>query len=94
MKVLGGFLLGMFSHLVLLIGLPFNRNEGIYLAFFLAAIWIGATQWIYLLPLQFWLRKTNRPLQAKGVLMAGALTLLLNSTCWGWVLITKPRIGG
>jgi len=94
-KVFAGFLLGIGSHLAWpVLGLPFYRSGGWYLVIFVAAIWIGVTQWIYLLPLQFWLRKTSRPLQAKGVLIAGALTLLLNGACWGWFLISGPRIGG
>ena len=94
-KVFVGFLLGMGSHLVWpLLGLPLYRNNRMYLVVFVAAIWIGATQWVYLLPLQLWLRGTNRPFQAKGVLIAGAITVLLNSACWGWFALAGPRIGG
>lgn len=47
-------------------------------------LYIGVTQFFYLGPLIYRERKKQRPEFVKGLWIAGALTFLLNATCWAW----------
>ncbi len=47
---------------------------------------IGVSQLIYLVPLYLYLRRARKRSAAKGVLLAAALTLLVNAACFGLVL--------
>jgi hypothetical protein len=50
---------------------------------FLLFMFIGVAQLVYIMPLYFYLRKTARKDTARGLLIAAAITALLNATCWG-----------
>jgi hypothetical protein len=47
---------------------------------------IGATQWLVLVPLVFWLRKRGETQTVQGILLTGGMVFLLNATCWGLVM--------
>ncbi len=48
----------------------------------LAQFW-GGTQWLILIPLYFFARRSGFPLASHGILIAGMLGVLLNGLCFG-----------
>lgn len=46
-------------------------------------LFIGVTQWVYLLPAYFAYRKRGMSQLSKGILVIGAITFLLNAACFG-----------
>jgi uncharacterized membrane protein len=57
-------------------------------AFFLLPF-IGLTQLIYIIPAIRWARARARTGMAKGIIIAAALTAILNTACWGgflWII--------
>jgi hypothetical protein len=55
---------------------------------------ISVFQLLYIIPMVRYLRKRGAAALAKGLVIGAAITFLLNGSCWGWFLITRPRIGG
>ena len=55
---------------------------------------ISIIQLAYIIPMVAYLHKRGMAAVAKGLVIGASITFLLNSSCWGWFLITKPRIGG
>jgi hypothetical protein len=51
-------------------------------------IFAGFSQWLFVLPLAFGLRKWHRPRTAKGLLIAAAVVCFLQTACWGVLLST------
>lgn len=82
-----GFILSFFLHpialiAVALIGTAIEPASGGLIALpFLA--FIGVTQWLYVLPIFWLLRRRGRRALAKGVLIGGALVFLASSLCYG-----------
>ena len=82
-----GFILSFFLHpiaviAVALIGTAIEPASGGLIALpFLA--FIGVTQWLYVLPVFWLLRRRGRRALAKGVLIGGALVFLASSLCYG-----------
>ena len=67
---------------------PIAREIGDLL--FFAFFGIGLTQLIYVVPLCLWLQQRNRTDTFKGVLIAAAVTLLLNGGCFIWFWTSFP----
>ena len=61
---------------------------------FMALGGIAIVQLTYVVPTFLYLKRQGKVGVAKGLLIGACVTFLLNSTCWGWFFITKPRIGG
>ena len=82
-----GFLLSLLLHPVALvvigiIGTWIDRREGALLVLpFLA--FIGLTQWIYIGPAAWLLRRRGSTAIAKGVVIAGGLVTLASTLCYG-----------
>jgi hypothetical protein len=57
-----------------------------------AALGIGVTQWLVLLPLVLSLRKRGETMTIQGILVTGGVVFLLNATCWGLVMGPGFRI--
>jgi hypothetical protein len=55
----------------------------------------GLSQLIWLVPLWIWFRRKGETESAKGVILAAAITFLLNSACWGLIWsVRKYGISG
>jgi hypothetical protein len=67
---------------------------GFGVALGIAILAIGVVQLLYVVPTYLYLRKKERRGVAKGLLVGASITLLLNSACWGWLIVAKPRMGG
>ncbi len=52
---------------------------------------IGIAQLVYIGPAVIWARKRGRGGLAKGLIIAAALTFVLNSACWGGFLWLTTR---
>jgi hypothetical protein len=63
-------------------------------ALFMSPFFIGVTQFVYIAPAIIASRRNGQYALAQGLIIASAITILVNSSCWGWFAITKPRIGG
>lgn len=61
---------------------------------FFAALAIGITQLIYMVPAILYARRKGRPGIARGIIIVAALTALLNATCFGIFMSGGIRIGG
>ncbi len=90
--VLLGMLLTLLLHLIqlplagglgLLVSL-WRRNIGV--VFYMSPLAIGVTQLIYLIPAILIARARGHRGLMKGLLIGGALTLLLNGLCFGYFL--------
>jgi len=55
---------------------------------------IAIVQFAYVVPTFFYLKRQGKVGVAKGLVIGACVTFLLNSSCWGWFLIAKPRIIG
>lgn len=53
---------------------------GVFLCF-------GFAQWVYLVPIGIWLRRRGKPQTALGLWIMGAVMCLLNSACFGLLLM-------
>jgi hypothetical protein len=88
-----GCLLGFLLHpvawiVIAIIGTAIDRNEGAILVLpFLA--FVGFTQWLYLGPAAWLLRRRGRAAIAKGVLIAGALATLFTALCYGGIALVS-----
>src|SRR5262245_3159997 len=83
-----GVVLSFFLHpvaiiAVALVGSAIESGGGLIALPFLA--FIGATEWIYLLPAAWLLRRRGKAAIAKGVLIGGSLVLLLCTLCYGGI---------
>ena len=82
-----GFVLSLLLHplaliVVGIIGTLIDRQEGALLVLpFL--VFIGVTQWIYLAPVAWLLKRSGSPAVAKGVVIGGGLLTLACSLCYG-----------
>jgi hypothetical protein len=72
---------------VAIIGSAIESGGGLIALPFLA--FIGATEWLYLLPATWWLRRRGRTAIAKGVLIGGSLVLLLSTLCYGGIMLAS-----
>lgn len=87
-RVAAGFGLGVLAHVVVvggLVALP-RRGPEILGARDMAVLVIGATQLVYLVPLVWIARRGGRRQLARGLVLLGAVTALLNAGCWGLAL--------
>jgi hypothetical protein len=55
---------------------------------------IGLGQWLWLWPLRRSYLRAGETETAKGILVAGAITFLLNAGCWGLILGSNMRFAG
>jgi hypothetical protein len=81
-----GCLLSLFLHplaliAIALIGASIDPQGALFVLPFLA--FIGLTQWIYIGPAAWLLRRRGANAVAKGVLIAGCLVMLTNTLCYG-----------
>jgi hypothetical protein len=89
--VIRGVLLSFVLHpvaliVIAIIGTSIDRNEGALLVLpFLA--FTGVTEWIYLGPAAWLLRRRGSVAVAKGVVIGGALVTLLNTLCYGGIAL-------
>lgn len=60
----------------------FSSLSNLLILFLYAVFGIGLTQFLYVVPLCFWLRKRERFDTMKGVMIGAVLTLLLNGSCF------------
>jgi len=82
-----GVLLSLLLHpvaiiVIAIIGSSIERNEGALLAVPFLAL-IGLTQWIYIGPAAWLLRRRGATAVAKGVVIAGGLVTLASTLCYG-----------
>jgi Co/Zn/Cd efflux system component len=56
---------------------------------FFSPMVIGVTQLFYVIPAYRKFSRGPNPQWAKGVLIAAAITFLLNASCWGLMFNTK-----
>lgn len=84
-----GFGLHVFQLAFVLVSevIPYEgETAGLALMFGLAPFFVGVTQFVYLVPAWIVLRRRGDWEVAKGVVLIGAITLLINATCTGGVL--------
>jgi hypothetical protein len=87
-----GIVIVFFLHIVVLIALlplaAINRGEFAGMHF----LYIGATQFIYLIPLTIYLIIKRKYSLIQGLIVGAILTILLNSACWYYLpgLILAP----
>jgi hypothetical protein len=55
---------------------------------------IGLSQLVYVVPAAVVAKRRGAPAVAKGLLIAAAVTFLLNAACFGLVFASNFRIGG
>ena len=84
-----GFFLTFFLHLAAfiligIIGTSIDRQEG-YLLVLPFIAFVGITQWIYLGPVAWWLRRRGSIATMKGVMIAGGLATLGTGLCYGGI---------
>ena len=84
-----GVVLTLFIHLsafiaIALIGASIERQEGALLVLPFIAF-VGVTQWIYLGPIAWFLRRRGSIALMKGVLIAGGLGTLATGLCYGGI---------
>src|SRR5262249_104615 len=84
-----GFFLTFFIHLAAfivigIIGTSIDRQEGGLLVLPFIAF-VGITQWIYLGPIAWWLKRRGSIATMKGVLIAGGLATLGTGLCYGGI---------
>jgi hypothetical protein len=85
--VKGGFAIGIVLHLICQ-GVFYGcqsakeRSPNDFLGAAAAVLLIGLTQWVYLVPAAIAAVATGRKAWAKGLLLCGAVTLLLNGICF------------
>ena len=85
--VAGGCLLSLVLHPLALIaigivGSLIQRNEGSLLVLPFIAF-VGVTQWIYILPVAWLMRRRGRTAMAKGLVISGGLVMLASTLCYG-----------
>ena len=51
---------------------------------------VGLTQLVYVVPLFLYWRKSGRHMMARGAMIAGSTTILLNATCFGFMYFAHP----
>jgi hypothetical protein len=77
------FLLHLVAFVVLgVVGTAIDRNEGVLLVLPFLTL-IGLTQWIYLGPAAWLLRRRGSTAIAKGVVISGGLVTLASTLCYG-----------
>lgn len=94
-KILSGIFLVIVLHIaVFLIGglIAYIASflvglEGLIGIVLFAALGIGITQLIYIIPVIIWLRRQRKWGLMKGVIIGAVLTVLLNGGCWLWVSV-------
>ena len=89
--VVRGFFLTFLVHLVAfiaigIIGTSIDKQEGGLLVLPFIAF-VGITQWIYLGPLAWWLRRRGSIATMKGVMIAGGLATLGTGLCYGGIAL-------
>jgi hypothetical protein len=84
-SVAGGFGLGIFLNAAQggLLFLILSLSHRGLTALIVGLGWWGLIQLIYIVPIYIYLRRTKRTDTAKGLLIAAALVLLVNVSCWG-----------
>lgn len=87
-----GFLLSMFLHPVAfivigIIGTMINRQEGALVLVLPFIALAGLTQWIYLGPVAWLLKRRGSIAMAKGVVIAGGLLTLATGMCYGGIAL-------
>jgi len=87
--VVRGLVLTFFLHVgvfiaIGIIGTSIDRQEGGLLVLPFIAF-VGITQWIYLGPVAWWLRRRGSIATMKGVLIAGGLATLGTGLCYGGI---------
>lgn len=101
-QVAWGFGIAMILHLVLLLTIPLmalfgSIGEGgqfLVGVLLMAGFNPGATQFLYEIPLLIHFHRHGEAGKARGVLIAMALTILLNGACWVALETGKFRIAG
>jgi hypothetical protein len=83
----GAFIAGMFS----MLGTAFSLLSLPLIAIPFA---IGLGQWLWLWPLRRSYHRAGETETAKGLVVAGAITFLLNAGCWGLILGSNMRFAG
>src|SRR4029453_17548013 len=68
--------------LIGIIGSAFDRNEGALIALPFLVL-IGLTQWLYLGPVAWLLRRRGSTAAAKGVVIGGSVVTLASGLCFG-----------
>jgi hypothetical protein len=90
--VAGGFILSLFLHpvaviVMAIVGGLLAREGALLFVPFLALI--GLTQWIYIAPLAWWVRRIGSPAMAKGLVLGGCLVALVNTLCYGGIALVS-----
>jgi hypothetical protein len=62
--------------------------EPLSVPFFAIPLGVGLGQWLWLYPLRRMLLRKGLSETAKGLLVAGAITFLLNAACWGMLAVS------
>jgi drug/metabolite transporter (DMT)-like permease len=94
-SLFGGIALGFLANIggciaSALLGTVFmDGAEPLSVPFFAVPFGIGLAQLLWIIPLYRRHRKRGTTETAKGLLVAGAITFLLNAACWG-VLVSNP----
>ena len=86
--VAGGFFLSLFLHpvalvVIAIIGASIETGGALVVLPFLA--FIGLTQWIYIGPAAWWVRRLGSSAMAKGVVLGGCFVALVNTLCYGGI---------
>jgi hypothetical protein len=90
--VVAGFFLAIGLHVAVLGGIALMGigSDILLSAAGVGLLCIGATEWIYLIPAVIYARKRGRKALAKGILISGGVTALLNGACWGFFALNPP----
>jgi hypothetical protein len=94
-SLFGGIALGFLANIggciaAALLGTVFmNGAETLSLPFFAIPFGIGLAQSLWIIPLYRSKRRSGATETAKGLIVAAAITFLLNAACWG-ALLTNP----
>jgi hypothetical protein len=82
-----GVLLSLFLHpiafvVIAVAGTATDLNRGALIVGYFV-VYLGIAQWVYLLPAAWLFRRRGATGAAKGVLIGGGLTMLVNTLCYG-----------
>jgi hypothetical protein len=84
-EVLKGMGLTLLLHLI---QVPFFMVSG-----GIALAGVGLSQLLYVLPAIFIFRSKGRPGIVKGIIIAAAITFLLNAACFGFIYLAMAQAG-
>lgn len=84
---------GGLGYAIYMLGLQIGSADQMFILLF-AGLVIGITQLIYVVPLCFWLRRRRQFEILKGVVIGAAITVLINGSCFLYVLSLVNNMHG